>query len=69
MMAYAENVRIAPAQIGGNPVERLVTAWKRYRVYRTTVNELSQLSGRDLADLGIHRSAIRSIAHEAAYGK
>ncbi|MDB9759817.1 DUF1127 domain-containing protein [Planktomarina sp.] len=37
--------------------------------YRTTVAELNSLSGRDLADLGIHRSSIRSIAYEAAYIK
>ena len=35
--------------------------------YRATVAELNTLSGRDLADLGIHRSSIRSIAYEAAY--
>ena len=38
-------------------------------IYRTTVAELNSLSGRDLADLGIHRSSIRSIAYEAAYIK
>ena len=37
--------------------------------YRATVAELNTLSGRDLADLGIHRSSIRSIAYEAAYVK
>ena len=36
-------------------------------VYNTTVRELNTLSGRELADLGIHRSMIRSIAYEAAY--
>ncbi len=38
-------------------------------VYRATVSELTFLSGRELADLGIHHSAIKSIAFEAAYGK
>jgi uncharacterized protein YjiS (DUF1127 family) len=37
--------------------------------YRATVTELNSLSGSDLADLGIHRSSIRSIAYEAAYIK
>lgn len=37
------------------------------KVYRTTVNELSALSNRDLADLGIHRSMIKRLALEAAY--
>ena len=39
----------------------------RHATYRATVAELNTLSGRDLADLGIHRSSIRSIAYEAAY--
>ena len=38
-------------------------------IYRATVAELNTLSARDLADLGIHRSSIRSIAYEAAYVK
>ena len=37
--------------------------------YRATVTELNSLSGSDLADLGIHRSSIRSIAYEVAYIK
>lgn len=39
------------------------------QVYNRTYAELNRLSGRDLADLGIHRSNIESIAREAAYGK
>ena len=37
-------------------------------VYRTTYYELSKLTDRDLADLGIPRSNIRRLAWEAAYG-
>ena len=39
----------------------------RYRLYRRTVAELSALSGRELADLGLHRSMIRRVALQAAY--
>ena len=39
----------------------------RAKVYRTTVAELNNLSGRELADLGIHRAEIKRIAYEAAY--
>ena len=38
------------------------------KTYRTTVAELENLSNRDLADLGLSRSMIKSIALEAAYG-
>lgn len=41
-------------------------AQKRNKVYRATVEELSTLSDRGLNDLGIHRSAIKRIALEAA---
>ncbi|WP_371157076.1 DUF1127 domain-containing protein [Jannaschia sp. 2305UL9-9] len=47
----------------------LRTDWANWRLYRQTVNELSDLSNRELADLGLSRSMIRSIALEAAYGK
>lgn len=40
----------------------------RYRVYRRTLNELERLSDRDLADLGLTRSMIGSVAADAAYG-
>jgi len=36
------------------------------RVYKTTFHELSVLTNRDLADLGIHRSEIKRLAWEAA---
>ena len=39
----------------------------RYRVYRTTLNELSALSNRELADLGMHRAQIRGVAWSVAY--
>lgn len=40
---------------------------ERRRIYHVTQNELYSLSSRDLADLGINRSNIKSIAYEAAY--
>lgn len=38
-------------------------AWKRYRV---AVRELEQLSDRELADLGIIRSEIETVARQSA---
>ncbi|ETX13061.1 hypothetical protein OCH239_13695 [Roseivivax halodurans JCM 10272] len=43
------------------------TALERRRVYKQTLNELSALSNRELADLGLHRSQLRGIAWQAAY--
>lgn len=43
-------------------------AWARHRVYRNTLNELNGLSGRELNDLGLNRSMLKSVALEAAYG-
>ena len=50
-------------------VEALRDKRRRYGVYRETIRELAELNERDLTDLGIHRSQIRTIAMEAAYGK
>ena len=45
----------------------LSARYTRYKTYRVTLDELEALSDRDLADLGIARSMIRSIAYKAAY--
>ena len=44
------------------------TALARRKVYRTTFDELSALTDRDLDDLEITRSAIERIALESANG-
>lgn len=44
-------------------------ALARRKIYRETVRELRGLSRRELADLGMSRSMICSVAQEAAYGK
>lgn len=48
-------------------LENAATRHAQRRVYRETISELSALSGRDLADLGIHFGEIKRIAYEAAY--
>ena len=40
---------------------------QRYKTYRRTLEELEQLSDRELTDLGLSRSMIRAIAYRAAY--
>ena len=49
--------------------ETALEGYRNWRVYRNTLNELSDLSAREMADLGINPSMIRRIALEAAYGK
>lgn len=44
------------------------TRMAQYRTFRRTMNELNALTDRELADLGINRSMIHSISHDAAYG-
>ena len=40
---------------------------KWFAAYRTTYNELSALSDRDLADLDLSREALKAISRQAAY--
>ena len=40
---------------------------QRYNRYRTTLDELNQLGDHELADLGLNRSMVRSVAYRAAY--
>lgn len=47
---------------------RLADAMEKRRVYQQTYHELSSLSDRELADLGIARSSIRMLAQETVYG-
>lgn len=61
----------APSGLRG----RLMAAVQRYQenrarnaVYRQTVRELNALTTKDLDDLGINRSMITRLAHEAAWG-
>ena len=46
--------------------------WKaraaKRRLYRRTYRELSELSAREKADLGLNQSSIGAVAYEAAYG-
>lgn len=45
---------------------RFVSAYKSWRKYRHTYNELMQLSQRDLDDLGINRVDIPTIARQSS---
>ena len=47
---------------------RIVSTYRAWRKYRETYNELMRLSSRDLADLGINRAEIPTIARQSASG-
>lgn len=71
-MAYVNTARAAaPSLLGlvAHPLNSLRLMAHRRRVYVQTLSELRDLSDRDLADLGLHRSLIQVVAREAAYGK
>ena len=47
-------------------VSRMAAARARRSLYRRTVRELGLLSDRELADLGVNRASIHSVARDAA---
>jgi len=68
-MAYVNTTRIA----GFNLTERfaalradIAARVAHNRAYRTTFNELSSMTDRELADIGVSRSMINEIARQAA---
>lgn len=72
-MAYVNSTlhadQLSLREVIAHPFSALRLMAQRRRVYLQTVSELSALSDRDLADLGLHRSMVRAVAKDAAYGK
>jgi uncharacterized protein YjiS (DUF1127 family) len=70
-MAHASEIILAHASLADRFVS-LIAGWKddyaTRKAYRQTVKELSELSDRELNDLGIGRGSIRLIARMAVYG-
>ncbi|MGH1578267.1 DUF1127 domain-containing protein [Planktotalea sp.] len=69
-MAFLTDTFAAQGSFG----EKIASLWAQVSearakraVFRQTFSELSSLSSRELADLGIARSMIRRIAYQAAY--
>lgn len=68
-MAYVTDIRVP----GFSIVDRLnalradlALRARKNRAYRKTLNELSAMSARELADIGINRSMISEISRAAA---
>jgi uncharacterized protein YjiS (DUF1127 family) len=71
-MAYVSSNRTATASLGARFAEmgrEALGAFAAWRLYRRTLSELQELSGRELADLGLNRSMLRRAAQEAVYGR
>ncbi len=69
-MAFVANHNpVAAREVRSEPgiFAKLALRYSQYRKYCETYNELSALSTRELADLGLNHSMIRRIAIEAAY--
>ena len=49
-------------------VDRLRTAWTKYRTYRQTLSEFRELPTRALPDLDFNRGDLAAIAHREVYG-
>jgi uncharacterized protein YjiS (DUF1127 family) len=68
-MAHATYIRTADAGLLARAEMLLQSgaqALRRHRIYSRTLAELSALSDRELADLGMSRFDIRRVAREAA---
>ena len=68
-MAYLTNTTASNTSLFAQLRGLFATAanrYKQHRVYRQTLEELSDLSNRELADLGLHRSDLRRVAMDAA---
>lgn len=49
-------------------ITRIFAAIRQWKRYRDTFNELSRLSDRELADLGIFRADIQRLSWDSARG-
>ncbi|MDO5658669.1 MAG: DUF1127 domain-containing protein [Paracoccus sp. (in: a-proteobacteria)] len=73
-MAAIDNIQmtVRPAKSAASGlglVARIRDNMARRALYRRTVSELRNLSDRELNDLGLSRSMITRVAHEAAWGE
>ena len=59
---------LSGSERGTGTLDTLRQAWGRWRSYRTTLEELGSLTDRQLGDLGMTRTTLRSFAHGTVYG-
>ena len=68
MTTYTAASTITP-MTGGllSTISGTIEAVVKYRQYRKTITELSSLSTKELSDIGLSLSAIKSVARETIY--
>ncbi|EYD71113.1 DUF1127 domain-containing protein [Limimaricola hongkongensis] len=66
MTSISTNQTARPASFFGRLIARLVERQQQAQAYRVTRRELSALTERELADLGITRGMIEDISAQAA---
>ncbi|MEL6571908.1 MAG: DUF1127 domain-containing protein [Pseudomonadota bacterium] len=68
-MAYASDNRAVGLNLSAR-IDAAVESWKtaseKRKIFKRTVRELNELSNAELADIGLSRSMIRSVARDAA---
>lgn len=70
-MAYAPTITDTPAGLAArvfHVLAYLADRRRKHALYHDTLSELSAMSDRDLADIGLRRGMIEDIARQAAYG-
>ena len=69
MTTYTAASTITP-MTGGllSTISGTIEAVVKYRQYRKTITELRSLSTKELSDIGLSLSAIKSVARETIYG-
>lgn len=67
MITDTRSVHAADHGLLSRIFSNIVARYTQYAAYRKCVEELSSLTDRELRDLDMSRSMIRSIAHETAY--
>jgi len=68
-MAFASDNRTHTLTIGDrftDFVARVQEYRRKQKIYRDTMNELNQLTSAELADIGLNRSMLQSVARDAA---
>lgn len=66
-MTTANQIAITNGGFVTRALAALAERLERRATFRKCVAELAALSDRELRDLGLHRSMIRSLAYEEAY--